>query len=468
MNDEHVPQPPTPELAIRVFFAALFCFALASLLIKALVPSLTTDATTTAPSSAVAAGDIMSWEMEGRLLLGLNGLGRAEGLAKQLREGFDDSTFGSRRRLILAGRLASDEQWRPAAIRDTITTETTAAERRELVRVIGTEAVRLATDKRQSEFEQQANAAIITLYRGAPPSPLRGDELTSVTQSLGWFGRVVEADHWLLVDPEEGRQRVEALTRDAIASAIKVAAVFAIAFAGIIAGAALLITFITRATNGRIRWRGVAITPAQWLAFETFTLYLTGFALTQAWLLFAPFVAFWPLLRGARRQDIARMIGLSRGEGLRREALSGFAGYLAAAPVMILALFVATALSKLAEQSIAEAAHPLAPEVINAPSFLVVFPLFLLAVIYAPLVEELFFRGFFYGWLRGGLGPVISVILSALLFAAIHPQGLLGLPILFTIGAALAILREWRQSLIAPIIAHACVNGITMSVLMAL
>ena len=53
-------------------------------------------------------------------------------------------------------------------------------------------------------------------------------------------------------------------------------------------------------------------------------------------------------------------------------------------------------------------------------------------------------------------------MLSAALFAAIHPQGIVGFAPLFAIGATLAALREWRGSLIAPMVAHGCVNGVTL------
>jgi membrane protease YdiL (CAAX protease family) len=51
------------------------------------------------------------------------------------------------------------------------------------------------------------------------------------------------------------------------------------------------------------------------------------------------------------------------------------------------------------------------------------------------------------------------------LFAAIHPQGWVGIPVLATIALVLATLREWRGSIVAPVVAHACVNGVTVTIL---
>ena len=78
------------------------------------------------------------------------------------------------------------------------------------------------------------------------------------------------------------------------------------------------------------------------------------------------------------------------------------------------------------------------------------------------------FRGVLYRHLReafGRWGWLVSVILSmltsSLLFAIIHPQGPLGVPVLTAVALVLALLREWRASLIAPIVTHMIVNGVT-------
>ncbi|MEO1084927.1 MAG: CPBP family intramembrane glutamic endopeptidase [Acidobacteriota bacterium] len=90
------------------------------------------------------------------------------------------------------------------------------------------------------------------------------------------------------------------------------------------------------------------------------------------------------------------------------------------------------------------------------------------AVLWAPVVEESLFRGVFYHYLRGRSGPVLSAFLVSLAFAAIHPQGLAGIPFLISLAMTLAFVREWRGSLIAPITVHLLHNGLVMTLLFSL
>ena len=46
-----------------------------------------------------------------------------------------------------------------------------------------------------------------------------------------------------------------------------------------------------------------------------------------------------------------------------------------------------------------------------------------------------------------------------MIFAALHPQGVFAIPALAGIGIGFSLLREWRDSLIAPMVAHAINNG---------
>ena len=77
------------------------------------------------------------------------------------------------------------------------------------------------------------------------------------------------------------------------------------------------------------------------------------------------------------------------------------------------------------------------------------------------------FRGVLYRHLReasSGLRPAVSVLLSGLvvsfLFAVIHPQGFLGLPPLMALALAFTLMREWRGTLLPPMIAHGINNAV--------
>lgn len=87
-----------------------------------------------------------------------------------------------------------------------------------------------------------------------------------------------------------------------------------------------------------------------------------------------------------------------------------------------------------------------------------------LVTVIAPLGEELFFRGFFFGALRNWRGPIIAAILTGGLFGLVHvgssPIGYLVPLAIFGIG--LCLLYEWTGSLYPPIALHALNNSIAL------
>lgn len=88
-------------------------------------------------------------------------------------------------------------------------------------------------------------------------------------------------------------------------------------------------------------------------------------------------------------------------------------------------------------------------------------------VAFAPIAEELFFRGIvFNAWLREA-GRSWAYVGSAALFAVIHFSLVSLLPI-FLLGLALAWVYRRTGSLLAPIAMHATVNGISVAVALAL
>lgn len=87
-------------------------------------------------------------------------------------------------------------------------------------------------------------------------------------------------------------------------------------------------------------------------------------------------------------------------------------------------------------------------------------------VVFAPIAEELFFRGIvFNAWLRES-GRVPAYVGSAALFALIHLSLASLLPI-FLLGLALAWVYERTGTLLAPIVMHATVNGISVAAALA-
>lgn len=94
----------------------------------------------------------------------------------------------------------------------------------------------------------------------------------------------------------------------------------------------------------------------------------------------------------------------------------------------------------------------------------------LVAVLFAPLVEEVFFRGVLLGWLRERLPALASVFLSALIFALCHVLpvwfGGKGLPlaVLPFLGAlAFAWLALGKGGLLGAWLLHAAGNGFLLA-----
>ena len=86
----------------------------------------------------------------------------------------------------------------------------------------------------------------------------------------------------------------------------------------------------------------------------------------------------------------------------------------------------------------------------------------LFGVTFAPLVEELFFRGFLYPVLARSLGVAASVAVTALCFALIHAAQLARawapLLLLWLVGMALTAVRAWTKSVAASFCVHAGYN----------
>ena len=88
-----------------------------------------------------------------------------------------------------------------------------------------------------------------------------------------------------------------------------------------------------------------------------------------------------------------------------------------------------------------------------------------MAVIVAPVAEEIIFRGYFYGVMRRFGGRIPALLTSSLLFAAIHVH-IPSMPGLALLAVILCLLYERTGSLWAPIMLHATFNASTIAVLL--
>jgi len=87
----------------------------------------------------------------------------------------------------------------------------------------------------------------------------------------------------------------------------------------------------------------------------------------------------------------------------------------------------------------------------------------ILSVTLAPLMEELFFRGFLYPVLARSLGLPVAVFLTALGFAALHGMQLMfswgPVLVIFLVGVVLTLVRAKNNSVAAGVLVHMAYNG---------
>ncbi len=92
--------------------------------------------------------------------------------------------------------------------------------------------------------------------------------------------------------------------------------------------------------------------------------------------------------------------------------------------------------------------------------------LFIMVVIMAPLVEEIFFRGFALPALAGRFGTLIGVVGSSVWFAASHFQ-VVQFPGLLAIGLVLGLVRVRTGRLMPAVLLHLGFNAVTFGVLVS-
>jgi membrane protease YdiL (CAAX protease family) len=90
----------------------------------------------------------------------------------------------------------------------------------------------------------------------------------------------------------------------------------------------------------------------------------------------------------------------------------------------------------------------------------------LMAVLLAPLAEELLFRGIALPFLSVRVGSIPAILLVSALFAAIHFHLPSAFP-LFVIGIGLSVTYFYSGSIVAPIMMHAAFNGVNLCMLLA-
>ena len=99
----------------------------------------------------------------------------------------------------------------------------------------------------------------------------------------------------------------------------------------------------------------------------------------------------------------------------------------------------------------------------GGPGLWIVIPV---AVVLAPVAEELFFRGFVFAHLEQARGALLAYATSALLFGLVHLNAS-GMPIYFWFGLVFAWGYARTRSITVAAVAHGVANAITLSFALA-
>ncbi len=296
-------------------------------------------------------------------------------------------------------------------------------------------------------------------------------------EHLGWFGLL-----FVVSSPYDGPDRSsleEQVFKEALHTSIRSFMFGAIAIALITMSVLFSVSMVYLILMNRLAWRFKLPSVSPDFCLEIFALYLLGMLLSsQATRLFQADairlsiltipcllgLVCWPIINGISRQDLITALGfrLESVNKVVRDIIAGPFVYVASLINIVIVVSFYLLFLEALNVNTSSGTHPIVPILISDEDRTRSYLIVALAVIIAPLVEEVMFRGALYSWLRARMGAVSAIFTSSAVFAAVHPQGLVGLVPLMAIGATLALLREWRGSLIAPIIAHACFNAGTL------
>lgn len=317
--------------------------------------------------------------------------------------------------------------------------------------------------------------------------PISDAELLELKQELPWFGELFVAAQRGSEDPSYQEIESSALRASILTSLIGFL-IFSLGSGSIVAWISRIWLFFTQ-KRSLLPIKHPSIQTSSEnptigaIYLEAFAVYLVIDVLFLALSFVVPFsplvsgiglfiasllAAFWPFLRGVSWTNFREMIGLTSGKGIFKEIFAGIYGYILIIPLMIFGILLSLGMSEIWElfgNEVQQASHPAALNVAFGGWFERILML-LLAAVFAPFFEEILFRGTFFGFLRTRYNFLISALVMSFIFAILHPQGFMAVPVLMGLSIGFAAIREARGSLIASMTAHAIHNGTLMISLM--
>lgn len=313
------------------------------------------------------------------------------------------------------------------------------------------------------------------------PLELTDEEKKRVNDHVGW-----PAELLFVRDLEDTNTRKTSLYKEADKISAWATLIVLVALGAGAIGLLILARFWRDVRKGNVLFR---LSPAHSEAdiyLEAIAVYLACFAIGRAlgvvasgslgWLSMimqlggSVLAIFWPAIRGVPLRVAFKDMGLHRGGGFGLEIRAGLIGYCAVLPFFAVGVLLMMVLQAVTHAAGWNIPTPIHPDLVGVGKMGIAQRLFLLSMVsvFAPLTEELVFRGAMFRGLRSRHSFWFSAWVVALVFAAVHPQGLLAIPPLCALALGFSGLREWRDSLIAPMIAHAMHNTTLIVLLVVL
>lgn len=324
--------------------------------------------------------------------------------------------------------------------------------------------------KSRGESGERVAQWVSAAYLGAPPADEAGHALIAEIrddQESDWFTDTLA---WRIAtrigDSATSREAQAAIVARGRTLQLRLRALMGLVLGLVVLGAFALVRLGARRSDARV---ADAPLPPEWPAGDGYALFVRALGAPQAIILVIFFVLrrdsplenalvmaadlpiFWWIARYLRRRDSS--IPATFGLVPRRDAWPQLAGMTLA---LIAFALVADALIDAAGALVGFSSHwadGFSEDMLWDGRWLFVLDVFNVTV-WAPIIEELTFRGLLYSTLRTRLGVWPSALLSASLFALPHGYAALGSLSVLVSGVLWAWAYERTRSLVPGILAH--------------
>lgn len=141
-----------------------------------------------------------------------------------------------------------------------------------------------------------------------------------------------------------------------------------------------------------------------------------------------------------------------------RQILVGLGAFTANFPLILILAMIVMAATAPFKDVLPQPSHPINEMMGSGSGPWTMFLAGTAAVLLAPILEELAFRGIFFPALARVMSPLAACLIQGFVFAAIHPQGLPAIPMLMVIGVTGAFVAWKEGSLLPAMVMHAAHN----------